>query len=212
MVYLQLENVSKSYGDRNLFENISFGIEQGQRVALIAENGRGKTTLMRILMGMEDADSGTITFRKGLRVGYLAQDPDYAPGITVQEACFQSDSDVVKAISNYESLIEHHQEDAAYQSKLQSAMADMDRLNAWDFEVRIKQILGKLNIHDLKQPVEQLSGGQQKRLALANVLITEPDLLLLDEPTNHLDLEMVEWLEGLLNHSKMTLLMVTHDR
>ena len=106
----------------------------------------------------------------------------------------------------------HHQEDAAYQSKLQSAMADMDRLNAWDFEVRIKQILGKLNIHDLKQPVEQLSGGQQKRLALANVLITEPDLLLLDEPTNHLDLEMVEWLEGLLNHSKMTLLMVTHDR
>ena len=212
MVYLQVENLSKSYGDRNLFENISFGIEQGQRVALIAENGRGKTTLMRILMGMEDADSGTITFRKGLRVGYLAQDPDYAPGITVQEACFQSDSDVVKAISNYESLIEHHQEDAAYQSKLQSAMADMDRLNAWDFEVRIKQILGKLNIHDLEQPVEQLSGGQQKRLALANVLITEPDLLLLDEPTNHLDLEMVEWLEGLLNHSKMTLLMVTHDR
>ena len=212
MVYLQVENLTKSFGDRLLFENISFGIDQGQRVALIAQNGTGKTTLLNLLTGRESQDSGTITYRRDIRVGYLTQDPDFQPGMTVSQACFASDNDVVKAIAHYENLIETHADDPAYSEEIQIAMANMDRLNAWDYEVRIKQILGKLNIHNLEQPVEQLSGGQQKRLALANVLITEPDLILLDEPTNHLDLEMVEWLEDFLNHSKMTILMVTHDR
>lgn len=212
MVYLQVENLTKSFGDRLLFENISFGIDQGQRVALIAQNGTGKTTLLNLLIGRESQDSGTITYRRDIRVGCLTQDPDFQPGMTVSQACFTSDNDVVKAIAHYENLIETHADNPAYSNEIQLAMADMDRLNAWDYEVRIKQILGKLNIHNLEQPVEQLSGGQQKRLALANVLITEPDLILLDEPTNHLDLEMVEWLEDFLNHSKMTILMVTHDR
>ena len=212
MVYLQVENLTKSFGDRLLFENISFGINQGQRVALIAQNGTGKTTLLNLLTGRESQDSGTITYRRDIRVGCLTQDPDFQPGMTVSQACFASDNDVVKAIAHYENLIETHADDPAYSEEIQIAMANMDRLNAWDYEVRIKQILGKLNIHNLEQPVEQLSGGQQKRLALANVLITEPDLILLDEPTNHLDLEMVEWLEDFLNHSKMTILMVTHDR
>ncbi|MBQ8720634.1 MAG: ABC-F family ATP-binding cassette domain-containing protein [Paludibacteraceae bacterium] len=212
MVYLQVENLTKSFGDRLLFENISFGIDQGQRVALIAQNGTGKTTLLNLLTGREFQDSGTITYRHDIRVGCLTQDPDFQPGMTVSQACFASDNDVVKAIAHYENLIETHADDPTYSNEIQIAMANMDRLNAWDYEVRIKQILGKLNIHNLEQPVEQLSGGQQKRLALANVLITEPDLILLDEPTNHLDLEMVEWLEDFLNHSKMTILMVTHDR
>ena len=254
MVYLQVENLTKSFGDRLLFENISFGIDQGQRVALIAQNGTGKTTLLNLLTGRESQDSGTITYRRDIRVGCLTQDPDFQPGMTVSQACFASDNDVVKAIAHYENLlsqlanISHTNVSSAGEAtassvnsvdsvretnisvrennsgggqnsqlstlnfQLQLAMADMDRLNAWDYEVRIKQILGKLNIHNLEQPVEQLSGGQQKRLALANVLITEPDLILLDEPTNHLDLEMVEWLEDFLNHSKMTILMVTHDR
>ena len=222
MVYLQVENLTKSFGDRLLFENISFGIDQGQRVALIAQNGTGKTTLLNLLTGRESQDSGTITYRRDIRVGCLTQDPDFQPGMTVSQACFASDNDVVKAIALYENLISklstseakgvEPSQLAILNSQLQLAMADMDRLNAWDYEVRIKQILGKLNIHNLEQPVEQLSGGQQKRLALANVLITEPDLILLDEPTNHLDLEMVEWLEEFLNHSKMTILMVTHDR
>ena len=212
MVYLQVENLTKSFGDRLLFENISFGIDQGQRVALIAQNGTGKTTLLNLLTGRESQDSGTITYRRDIRVGCLTQDPDFQPGMTVSQACFASDNDVVKAIAHYENLIETHADDPVYSEKIQIAMANMDRLNAWDYEVRIKQILGKLNIHNLEQPVEQLSGGQQKRLALANVLITEPDLILLDEPTNHLDLEMVEWLEDFLNHSKMTILIVTHDR
>ena len=222
MVYLQVENLTKSFGDRLLFENISFGIDQGQRVALIAQNGTGKTTLLNLLTGRESQDSGTITYRRDIRVGCLTQDPDFQPGMTVSQACFASDNDVVKAIALYENLISKLSTSEAkgvepsqlsiLNSQLQLAMADMDRLNAWDYEVRIKQILGKLNIHNLERPVEQLSGGQQKRLALANVLITEPDLILLDEPTNHLDLEMVEWLEEFLNHSKMTILMVTHDR
>lgn len=212
MVYLQVENLTKSFGDRVLFENISFGIDQGQRVALVAQNGTGKTTLLNILMGREGEDSGTITYRRDLRVGFLTQDPEFTVGMTVGEACFAGETDVVKAIARYEELIENHADDPLYSSEIQLAMADMDRLNAWDYEARIKQILGKLNIHDLNQKVENLSGGQQKRLALATVLIAEPDLILLDEPTNHLDLEMVEWLEDFLNHSKMTILMVTHDR
>ncbi|MGM9804950.1 MAG: ABC-F family ATP-binding cassette domain-containing protein [Candidatus Aphodosoma sp.] len=212
MVYLQVENLTKSFGDRLLFENISFGIDQGQRVAIVAQNGTGKTTLLNILTGRESEDSGTVTFRRDLRVGFLSQDPDFTTGMTVGQACFATDTDVVKAIAHYEELISAHADDVAYAADIQTAMAEMDRLNAWDYEARVKQILGKLDIHNLDQRIEHLSDGQKKRLALATVLIAEPDLILLDEPTNHLDLEMVEWLEGFLNHSKMTILMVTHDR
>jgi ABC transport system ATP-binding/permease protein len=213
MVYLQVENLTKSFGDKVLFENISFGIEQGQRLALVARNGAGKTTLLKILVDKESPDDGIITFRKDLRVGFLPQEPLFPYGGTVMEACFMSENDVVKTIAKYERLLTlHEQDNVRYADEFQAVLADMDRLHAWDYETRIKQILGKLDIHDFEKPVNLLSGGQQKRLALANVLITEPDLLLLDEPTNHLDLEMVEWLEDFLNHSKMTLLMVTHDR
>lgn len=213
MVYLQVENLTKSFGERALFQGISFGIDQSQRIALVAQNGAGKTTLLNILVGNEVPDDGTITFRKDLRVGFLSQEPKSPIGVTVLEACFLSDNDVVKTIAEYERLLALHEKDnERYADDFQAVLTDMDRLNAWDYETRIKQILGKLAIHDFDKPVEQLSGGQQKRLALANVLITEPDLLLLDEPTNHLDLEMVEWLEDFLNQSKITLLMVTHDR
>ena len=212
MVYLQVENLTKSFGDRLLFEDISFGIDQGQRVAIVARNGTGKTTLLNILIGRESHDSGTITFKRDLRIGFLPQDPEFRDGMSVLDACFASESDTVQAIANYERLLNSPRHTPQYDDEMQCAMAEMERLHAWDYETRIKQILGKLDIHNLEKPVNQLSGGQQKRLALANVLITEPDLLLLDEPTNHLDLEMVEWLEELLNRSKTTLLMVTHDR
>lgn len=212
MVYLQAEHLSKTFGNDLLFNDISFGIEQGQRVAIVARNGAGKTTLLRMLVGKESCDAGTITYRRDLRVGFLPQEPEFAPTMTVLEACFAGDSDTVQAIARYEQLLEQNDNTPQHAERLQHAMNDMERLHAWDYETRIRQILGKLDIHDLQKNVQQLSGGQQKRLALANVLITEPDLLLLDEPTNHLDLEMVEWLEDLLNHSKMTLLMVTHDR
>jgi len=212
MVYLQVENLTKSFGDRLLFEDISFGIDQGQRVAIVARNGTGKTTLLNILIGRESHDSGTITFKRDLRIGFLPQDPEFRDGMSVLDACFASESDTVQAIANYERLLNSPRHTPQYDDEMQCAMAEMERLHAWDYETRIKQILGKLDIHNLEKPVNQLSGGQQKRLALANVLITGPDLLLLDEPTNHLDLEMVEWLEELLNRSKTTLLMVTHDR
>lgn len=212
MVYLQVEQLTKSFGDRVLFKEIALGVHQGQRIALVAENGAGKTTLLKILMDQEDYDDGTISYRRDLRIGFLEQEPVFQDGISVLEACFQSDSDVVKAIARYEHLLKESVEKPELADELQEAMADMERFDAWNFETEIKQILGKLDITDLSQKVSSLSGGQQKRLALANVLITKPDLLFLDEPTNHLDLAMVEWLEDYLNHSKMTLLMVTHDR
>ncbi len=206
--YLQVENLTKSFGDKILFENISFGISEGQKVALIAKNGMGKTTLLNIIAGKEQYDEGIITFRRDIRVGILPQDPKYPAGLTVLQACFHSDNEVVKTIAAYENALLHEEN----HEQLNELLAQMDLLKAWDYEVRIKQILGKLKINNLEQKVEHLSGGQLKRIALANVLITEPDLLILDEPTNHLDLDMIEWLEDFLHRSKMALLMVTHDR
>ncbi len=174
---LQVEHLTKRFGEKSLFTDISFGVGEGQKIALVAKNGAGKTTLLSILAGEEDYQSGSIAFRKDLRVGYLRQHPTFEKGITVLDACPVPD----------------HDED-------------------WNHEAKVRQILGKLDIHDLRQPVDQLSGGQQKRVALANVLISEPQLLILDEPTNHLDIEMVEWLESFLRASTLTLLMVTHDR
>ncbi len=204
---MQVESLTKSFGDLLLFENISFSLNEGERVGLIARNGAGKSTLMNIIAGKEDYQQGEITFRKGLRMAYLEQSPHFPVGTTVLEACFQGDSDIVHAIAKYEKAIAENN-----QQEIQDAMSLMDSLRAWDYESRAKQILSQLKISDFEKPIEQLSGGQLKRVALANTLITEPDILLLDEPTNHLDLEMTTWLEEYLRRSSLTLLMVTHDR
>lgn len=205
--YLQVENLTKSFGDHHLFENISFGIADNQRVALIAKNGAGKTTLLNIIAGKEDYKSGNITFRRDLRVGYLDQDPDFPKELSVLDACLQTDNEAVRTIAAYEHCMMSEDHEG-----LDEILAQMDLHKAWDYETRIKQILGKLKITNFEQKIGKLSGGQLKRVALANVLIAEPDLLILDEPTNHLDLEMIEWLEDFLKRSSMALLMVTHDR
>jgi ATP-binding cassette subfamily F protein uup len=205
--YLQIENLAKSFGDKLLFENISFGIAEKQKTALIAKNGAGKTTLLNIIAGRESADEGQITARRDLRAAYLEQSPAFPENLSVLEACLQSDNVVVRTIADYEkSLINPAGAD------LGEILARMDLHKAWDYEARIKQILGKLKIFDLEQKIGELSGGQLKRVALGNVLISEPELLILDEPTNHLDLEMIEWLEDYLKQTTMALLMVTHDR
>ena len=180
---LQIESLTKSFGDLVLFENFSLGIGEGQRVGLIAKNGTGKTTLLNILAGEEDYDSGTITFRRDLKVAYLEQDPKFPTGTTVLEACFLSDSPVIRAIADYERAVQRSGLQNDDDHTLQEAIAQMDRLDAWTYESRVKQILTRLNITAFDQQTENLSGGQTKRIALANALITEPDLLILDEPT-----------------------------
>lgn len=204
---LQINNLTKSFGDLVLFENISFGMVEGQRLGLIAKNGTGKTTLLNILAGKEGYDSGSITFRRDLRVGYLEQDPQYPAGLTVLEACFHHGNSTVELIKEYERCMETEGHPG-----LDEVLARMDHEKAWEYEQKAKQILSQLKIRNFDQKVEHLSGGQLKRVALANTLITEPDLLILDEPTNHLDLDMTEWLEEYLRRTNLSLLMVTHDR
>jgi len=212
--YLQVENLSKSFGDLTLFKNLSLGIAEGQRVALIAKNGTGKTTLLNIIAGIEDYDAGSVVFRRDLRVSYLEQSPHYPDTLTVLEACFQSDNESVRTIARYEAMMIREEAHLAHPEgeTLEELLHLMDYHKSWDYEVRVKQVLSQLKIKDFNQPIQYLSGGQLKRVALANALITEPDLLILDEPTNHLDLEMIEWLESYLTKSGVTLLMVTHDR
>lgn len=205
--FLQVNNLTKSFGDHILFEDITFGVAQGQKIGLIAKNGTGKTTLLNIIAGKEDYDSGSVVFRNDLRVGYLEQAPQYPAGLTVLQACFYSQNETVKLLAEYEQAL--MDEDS---TKVNELLERMDSLKAWDYEQRAKQILGELKIHNYDQKVESLSGGQLKRVALANVLITEPELIILDEPTNHLDLEMTEWLEDYLSRSTISILMVTHDR
>lgn len=202
---LQIENISKSFGELELFSNISFAVEERQRIGLVARNGKGKSTLLKIIAGEEPNDCGRITLRNGLRVGYLEQEPEFESDTTVIEACLQR-SGKADVISRYEKALESGSSD------LQHLMEEMDRLDAWDYENRVKQILSKLKINDFSQSVKELSGGQKKRVALAAVLIEQPDLMILDEPTNHLDIEMVEWLEDYLSRMSGSLLMVTHDR
>lgn len=205
--YLQIDKLTKSFGDLVLFEDITFGIAQGQKVGLIAKNGTGKTTLLNIIAGKEDYDSGAVVFRNDLRVGYLEQMPHYPDGLTVLQACFYSPNETVRLIAEYEQAMA-----SGDHSNLEDILLRMDNLKAWDYEQRTKQILGQLKIHNFDQKMETLSGGQLKRVALANVLITDPELIILDEPTNHLDLEMTEWLEGYLSRANISILMVTHDR
>lgn len=205
--FLQIENLTKSFGDKLLFENISLTITDNQRTALIAKNGTGKTTLLNIIAGIENYDAGNVVFKNDLRISYLPQSPQYDENLTVMQACFQSENEIVKVISEYEGLLLNPEK--LVESDI---LTRMDMLNAWEFELKIKQILTTLKIDNFEQKIGELSGGQIKRVALANTLISEPDLFILDEPTNHLDLEMVEWLENYLKNSSASLLMVTHDR
>lgn len=206
-IYLQVENLSKSFGDLSIIENISFGVFQNQRVAIIAKNGTGKTTLLNIIAKKDTADSGKVVFQNDLRVAYLEQNPVLIDSASVIENVFSSNDQIANAIRTYEKAI--LQDD---KEQLQHSIEEMDRLAAWDHEVKARQILSKLKLDDFNKPVAQLSGGQKKRVALASTLINKPDILILDEPTNHLDLDMVEWLEEYLLKNSFTVLMVTHDR
>ncbi|MFS4417838.1 ABC-F family ATP-binding cassette domain-containing protein [Maribacter sp. 2307ULW6-5] len=208
MNLLSVENISKSYGELVLFENLSFGINKDQKIALIAKNGSGKTSILNILSGADAPDSGQVNYRKNIRVSFLAQEPQMDGNLTVEQTIFASDNEVLRVIQAYEAALQDPEDAERYQKAFEA----MERFGAWDFETQYKQILFKLKLEDMHAKVAQLSGGQKKRLALANALINRPDLLVLDEPTNHLDLEMIEWLEDYFAKENMTLFMVTHDR
>ena len=208
MNYLSIENVSKAFGERVLFENLSFGINKDQKIAFVAKNGTGKTRLLEIIAGNDTPDTGQVVTRKDLHVSYLSQEDAFDENQTVEEVIFASDSKVLKIVQEYDKAILNPDDAERYQL----AFDMMDQYNAWDFETQYKQILSKLKLDNLQLKVSGLSGGQRKRLALATVLISKPDVLILDEPTNHLDLEMIEWLESFFAKEKITLFMVTHDR
>lgn len=209
MNYLLVENISKSYGIRELFSNITFGLHKGQRIALVARNGSGKTTLLNIIGGIDTPDSGKVVARKDIRIGYLNQSPSFPPDKTVLESILGGDQPINRVLREYETLV--NDTDTSPEA-LNHILQEMDRLNAWDYEARVKQMLHQLQLPDFHQKTSELSGGQIKRMALAAVLLSEPDLLILDEPTNHLDIAMTEWLEDYLSSPSITLLMVTHDR
>lgn len=214
MTYLSVEQLSKSYGLKTLFKDLTFGISKGHKTALVAPNGTGKSTLLRVIAGQESKDSGIISIRNGISIGFLEQEPELDNKMTISEYITHGHSDVVSIIKRYEKAVHDQSENynEATQLAFEKALAAMDAANAWDYEQRMQQILGKLNIHNLDQSIASLSGGERKRVALAFVLLENPNLLLLDEPTNHLDVDMIEWLEDYLAKSAVTLLMITHDR
>ncbi|MEX0662346.1 MAG: ABC-F family ATP-binding cassette domain-containing protein [Balneolaceae bacterium] len=214
MTFLSVENLSKSYGTKTLFEDITFGVSQGDKTALIAQNGTGKSTLLQIIAGQENQDSGKISTRNGIKIGFLEQDPDLDPTKTIDEFITGGTSEMMQAIQNYEDAIEKQAENFSEENQklYEKAAAKMDTLDAWDVKQRMTTILSKLDINHLDQSISSLSGGERKRVALAFVLLDNPDFLIMDEPTNHLDVEMIEWLESYLAKSNTTLLMVTHDR
>ena len=208
MNYVSVENIAKAFGERVLFKDISFGINEGQKIGFVAKNGTGKTSLLNIVVGDEEPDAGQVVFRKNLKVAFLPQEPNLNPDLTIEQTIFDSDNEILGIISAYEKALQNPEDAEAYQR----AFEQMDAKNAWDFETQYKQILFKLKLEDLNKKVKDLSGGQKKRLALANILLSKPELLFLDEPTNHLDLEMIEWLEEYFAKENFTLFMITHDR
>ncbi len=207
MNFLSIENLTKSYGERMIFADLTFGIDQGQKVAIVAKNGSGKTTMMRCIMGMEPVDSGKVTFRKDIRVAFMEQTENMREDQTILESIFDHDLPELKLIKEYNIAVAKNDE-----AKLEELYQSITELNAWDTEVRVQQILSVLKLEDMDKRISELSGGQKKRVALAKVLLSDADFLILDEPTNHLDLDMIEWLENYLSSSKSTILMVTHDR
>ena len=214
MNYISIDNISKAFSDKLLFENISFGIEKGEKTALVAANGTGKSTMMKILVGKEESDKGTIAYNENIRIGYLEQLPQFDPQLTIQDVISTGHTDIMNVIQRYENALQNHVDDNNISTKkeLEVAISQMDSLQAWSYEQRLKQLLFTFEITDLTQEIGTLSGGQVKRLALALVLLDDPDILFLDEPTNHLDMGMIEWLEKYLTQSTKTLFMVTHDR
>ncbi|WP_318311393.1 ABC-F family ATP-binding cassette domain-containing protein [Flagellimonas crocea] len=208
MNLLTVENISKSYGELVLFSDISFGINKDQKIALIAKNGSGKTSILNIMSGKDTSETGQVTTRKGIKISFLEQEPDLNPNLTIEETIFATDNEILRVIASYEKAVENPDDQGQYQKAFEA----MERLNAWDFETQYKQILFQLQLSKLDAKVSTLSGGQKKRLALANALLNKPDLMILDEPTNHLDLEMIEWLEAYFAKESITLFMVTHDR
>ncbi len=214
MNLLSVENLSKSYGEKQLFKDLTFGIAQGEKVALVARNGTGKSTLLRILSSKDNADSGRVVFRRDLRISFLDQNPVFDEELSIIDAVLLAENEITLAIKKYEKIIaaQTDEMDAAQSKELEDALALMDKTNAWAYEVRVKQVLDKLGLIKLNQQLKTLSGGQKKRVALAKVLIEEPDLLIMDEPTNHLDVDMIEWLEEYLENKDLSLFLVTHDR
>ncbi len=207
MNFLTVENLSKTYGEKLLFHDLSFGINQGDRAALIAQNGSGKTTLLNIILGKVLPDEGKVALRNDINVAYLSQTPEFDTSLSVMDAILSSDTKYVNAVKSYELALISGDE-----KLLQEAIVKMDATQAWDFEHKVKEVLGKLQISDYKQVISTMSGGQKRKVALAKVLLDDVDLLLMDEPTNHLDIDMIEWLETFLIKQKLTLLIVTHDR
>ncbi len=215
MNYLLAENITKVYGIKVLFEQIDFSINKGQKIALIARNGAGKSSLMRILVGLDSSDmGGMVRLQKGVKLGYIEQEPQLNPKDTVLSSVFNSDNPVIAVIQRYELALLRHEQNPTDQTQkdLETCIEAMQLNDAWDYETKIKQILTKFKITKLNQSIGEMSGGEKKRVAMASVLIQEPDLVIMDEPTNHLDLEMIEWLEEYLRQSNLTLLLVTHDR
>jgi ATP-binding cassette subfamily F protein uup len=210
--YLSVERLTKSFDEKQLFEEITFGLEQGQKAALVGVNGCGKSTLLKVIAGLLHPNSGEVTFRKGISLSILTQNPEFADEDTVMQAVFSKDREELKAIRDYESALLKMEKNPESEVDLSPFIEQMDALNAWDYEHQVKEILGKLGIHTLDQKMGELSGGQKKRVALAQCLVVKPHVLILDEPTNHLDLEIIEWLEEYLATQNLTLLMVTHDR
>ena len=208
MNYASIENISKSFGERIIFQDLSFGINEGQKIGLIAKNGTGKTSLLKILSGEDQPDQGEVNYRKSIKTAFLPQEPNLNPNLSIEETIFASDNEVLKIINQYKKALKNPEDTES----MQKAFDLMEAKQAWDFETTYKQILFQLKLDDLEKQVKYLSGGQKKRLALATVLLDKPDLLILDEPTNHLDLEMIEWLESFFKKENFTLFMVTHDR
>ena len=208
MNYISVENISKSYGDRTLFKNLSFGINKNQKVAFVAKNGTGKTSILNIIAGLDTPDEGQVIQRKDIQIAYLSQNQIFDDSLTIEQTIFATENRILPIIKQYEKALENPEDSDNYQK----AFDLMDQNNAWDFETQYKLVLSKLKLNDLSMKVGKLSGGQKKRLSLAVLLINKPDLIILDEPTNHLDLEMIEWLEEYFKKEKITLFMVTHDR
>ena len=213
MNYLSVENLSKAFGERKLFSNISFGISQGQKIALVGINGAGKSTLMKIIMGLEIPDTGQVALNNAVKIAYVHQNPVFDSNLSIYQTIFdQSNSEVLRVIEEYHKAMLDSERGIDNSDKMAKIFEQMDALQAWDFEYQVKEVLGKLGLHDTDLPVGNLSGGQRKRVALAKAILEKPDLLLLDEPTNHLDLETIEWLEEYLAKANLSIFMVTHDR